>query len=301
MTMTCLDDGGRHDGDQLVSAFAEDVRRAYTGPPPQVGPALAEVLVSGTGTAAADRRVPVVVPDRAGGGFLARLGGRRPRVALSAAVASLTFLGVGAAGALPGPAQSAFDRAADAIGVRLPAAGAGGSTAPAVHELDDRARTLWGGPQDEDGAGAGGTVPAPPAGDRHGTAPPGHPAGPDASSATPAPAELRLPGWHTGGRPQAARAERSAADDRPAPVPERGRGPDDGGGPGLGVGPGGGTDSDDRAGAGSGRGSQWHRPSWVLSQEDSAQPGRAPGHGEGAGQSAGAFPEGAYPSGPSRR
>ncbi|MDP8987272.1 MAG: hypothetical protein M3N11_02870, partial [Actinomycetota bacterium] len=198
MGMTCLDDGGRHDGDQLLGAFADDVRRAYTGPPPRVEPALAEVLASGAGTAAEDRRVPVVVPDRAAGGFLARLGGRRPRVALSAAVASLTFLGAGAAGALPGPAQSAFDRAADAIGVRLPAAGARGSTAPPVHDLDDRARTLWGGPQDEDSAGAGGTVLAPPAGDRHGTAPPGHPAGPDASSATPAPAQVRLPGRHAG-------------------------------------------------------------------------------------------------------
>jgi hypothetical protein len=158
MSATGLDPDPRCDGDLLLAAFVDDVRRCYAvGPAPTVGPALAEVLATGTGTASAPT-TPAALPERAAGGFVAWLSGRRPRLALGAAVASLTFLGVGAAGALPGPAQLAFERAADAVGVRLPATVAPEPPAPVVTDPEGPA-----GAPGREGGGHGREAGIPPA------------------------------------------------------------------------------------------------------------------------------------------
>lgn len=296
--MTCPRDEPGPDGEDLLTVFADGLRQSYTlGPPPRVGPALAEVLAAGTRRAAADGPVPVAAPERTAGGFLDRLQGRRPRLALGAVVASLTFLGVGAAGALPGPAQSAFDRSADAVGVTLPAAGARGSTAPGAHEPEDLPGSFSSGAQDEEGAGAGPTVP--PAGDSQGAAVPDDTAAAGASLAGPA-GDVQERRGNAGGRPGQTHAEPSPADDRPALVPEPGRQPDGNGGPRPGVDFRGGTGSEDRAGVGRGRGFNWHRPWWASSREQPAGPAAGSELGREAG-SAEESPERAYPSPPTRR
>ena len=302
--MTCLRDEPGPDGEDLLTVFADDLRRSYTvGPPPRVGPALAEVLEAGTRTAAADGPVPGAVSERAGGGLLGRLQGRRPRLALGAAVASLTFLGVGAAGALPGPAQSAFDRSADAVGVSLPAAGTRGSAASDAHQPEELPGTFSRAPQDDQGAGedASPTAPVPPADARQRAVPGDDAAGAGATrSAGPALRDVDVPGGNAGGRPGQTHAEPSPADDRPALVPEDGGQPDGNGRPRPGVDFPGGTGSQDRASIGRGRDSKWHRPWWASSRDEPAGPAAGFEVGREAG-SAQEAPQRAYPSRPSRR
>ncbi len=279
MSATCLGDEPGFDSEQLLTVFADGLRRSYTlGPPPRVGPALAEVLAAGTRTAAADGPIPVAVPERAPGGFLGRLQGRRSRLALGAAVASLTFLGVGAAGALPGPAQSAFDRSADAVGVTLPAAGTRGSTAPAAHEPEQLPGPFSRVAQDDEGAGedASPTTPVPAADVRRREVPGDDAATAGASrSAGRSLRDVEVPGGNAGGRPGQTHAQPPPADDRPALVPETARQPDRNGGPRPGVDFRGGTGSEDRAGVRRGHGFNWHRPWWASSREQPA--GRAAG------------------------
>lgn len=114
-------------GDDGLRAFVDAVRCAYAqGPPPEVGPRLSAVLTTGLGALAPPVERPRAdpLPRSEVAGRWRRLDGRLEarwlRVGLGAAVASLTFLGTGAAGALPGPAQSAFDETADALGIELP-------------------------------------------------------------------------------------------------------------------------------------------------------------------------------------
>ena len=304
MSATCLRDEPGSDGDQLLTVFADGLRRSYTlGPPPRVGPALAEVMAAGTRTAAADGPIPVAVPERDAGGFLARLQGRRPRLALGAAVASLTFLGVGAAGALPGPAQSAFDRSADAVGITLPAAGTRDSTAPDAHDPDEIPGTSSSRHQDGDGGsageGAGRSVPVPPVGEREGAA--DGPAVADASaSAGPALSDVDVPAAG-GGRARRPHVEHPPAEDRPAPGPERGRQAEERGGPPSGAEPEVTAGPESRPGAGIGRSSKWYRPSWGFAREEpTALAARSP-LGQEARRSAEESPAGAYPSRPSRR
>lgn len=304
MTVTCLRDEPGPDGEDLLTVFADGLRRSYTlGPPPRVGPALAEVLTAGTRTAAAEGPAPVALPGRGAGGLVGRLQGRRPRLALGAAVASLTFLGVGAAGALPGPAQSAFDRSADAVGVTLPAAGTRGSTASDAHEPGELPGTFSSGRQDEAGAGedAGPTAPVPPADARQRAAPEGDPEAAGGSrSAGPALADVDVPGRKAGGRPGHTHAEPSPADDRPALVPEHGGQPDGNAGPRPGADSRGGTGVEDGAGAGRGGGFKWHRPWWASSREEPAGPAAGSELGREA-QSPQESPDRTYPSRPSRR
>ena len=284
MNVSCPPDELGPDGEDLLTVFADGLRQSYTlGPPPRVGPALAEVLAAGTRRAAADGPVPVAVPERATDGLLGRLQGRRPRLALGAAVASLTFLGVGAAGALPGPAQSAFDRSADAVGVTLPAAGTRASTVSDAHEPEELPGPFSRAPQDEERAGTRPTVS--PAGGRPGAVVPDDPAAAGASLTGPA-GDVQERRGNAGGRPERAHAQPPPADDRPALVPETGRQPDGNSSPRPGVDFRGGTGSEDRAGGGRGRGFNWHRPWWSSSREEPAGPagGSELGRGRAAAQ-----------------
>lgn len=110
--------------DEALRAFVDDVRSAYAfGPPPRIGPRLSAVLTRGLGPEGEAERplaAPTAHPARRTWRLAGRLQGRRARLGLGAAVASLTFLGTGAAGALPGPAQSAFERTAAVVGIELP-------------------------------------------------------------------------------------------------------------------------------------------------------------------------------------
>lgn len=110
-------------GDPALCAFVDDLRAYASGPPPAVGQALAGVLTVGVGGGAARHAPAVARPDRVDGGrqwLRHRLQGRRGRLALGASVLSLTLLGTGAAGALPGPAQAIFERTAEVVGIELP-------------------------------------------------------------------------------------------------------------------------------------------------------------------------------------
>lgn len=110
-------------GDDALRAFADDLRVYASGPPPVIRPDLAAILATGTGGAVLRPDPGVVLSPRVESGRRRlgdRLQGRRGRRALGAAVLSLTVLGTGGAGALPGPAQAAFVRAADSVGIELP-------------------------------------------------------------------------------------------------------------------------------------------------------------------------------------
>ena len=131
------------DGD-VLAAFLDQLRGELAeGPAPALDARLAAVLRSGLGrpagevVPAAPRRTTTVVarPGLAGTW-------RRARAALAVALAGGVVLGTGAAGALPGPVQSVFERAATAVGLGedhdrpqipapTPGAAAGASGAPA--------------------------------------------------------------------------------------------------------------------------------------------------------------------------
>lgn len=295
MSVTCLRDEPGLDGDDLLAVFADDLRRTYTlGPPPRMGPALAQVLAAGTRTTAADGPVPLAVPERAPGGFLGRLQGRRPRLVLGAAAASLTFLGMGSAGALPGPAQSAFDRSADAVGISLPATDTRNPAAPDARDPDELPGTSSSSPRDARGSGP--IVPVPPAGDRQRPVAPDVPAAADASPSAPGLRDVDVPGGDAGGRAPQSHVEHPAAEDRPAPGPERGERAEERGGPPSGVGPRVTTGVGRGPGVGVGRSSRWHRPSWGFAREEPNEPAAGRGLGQEAGRSAEEPPGRAYPS-----
>jgi hypothetical protein len=308
MSATGLDPDPGLDGDRLLAAFVDDVRRRYAGgPAPTVGPALAEVLATGTGTAPAPT-TPAVLPDPPAGGFVAWLSGRRPRLALGAAVASLSFLGVGAAGALPGPAQSAFERTADAVGIRLPAAVAPEPPATVVPEPVGPAGTPWRAGDDhgrEAGNPPASVAPAgdgvdklvpPPADDRHELEP----------------AEEDRPGVGVPSREAGGPTEDVPAAGRP--VPDRpGSGPASPGAPGqttagppaAGAPGGAGEASTDRpapADVRSRYGPAWHRSFWSRPRAD-ATDGDPEEQGRPRGTRAPAeeLPAGPYPSTAPRR
>ena len=120
--MRSLDDVDELHGDPALRAFVDDIRAYASGPPPVVRGDLATILTSGIGSAAAGG--PAVARPGPVDGPLRRLGerlqGRRGRLALGASVLSLSVLGTGGAGALPGPAQAAFERTVEAVGIELP-------------------------------------------------------------------------------------------------------------------------------------------------------------------------------------
>lgn len=154
--------------DEPLCAFVDQVRSTYAfGPPPQIGPGLSAVLTRGLGTGGpAEVRLPAPAagPARRAWRLADALQGRRARLGLGAAVASLTFLGTGVAGALPGPAQAAFERTADVVGIELPeTARRDPAPAPAESEPDAGTSSPTGGGDapDSPGVGAGGENPDP--------------------------------------------------------------------------------------------------------------------------------------------
>lgn len=120
--MRPFDDMDELHRDPALRAFVDDVRAYASGPPPLVRGELSAILTGGIGSAAGAgaavaRPGTVHSPLRRLG---ERLQGRRGRLALGASVLSLTVLGTGGAGALPGPAQAAFERTVEAVGIELP-------------------------------------------------------------------------------------------------------------------------------------------------------------------------------------
>ncbi|MBW3575888.1 MAG: hypothetical protein KY450_13800 [Actinobacteria bacterium] len=111
-------------GDEKLAALVQEIRAYASGPAPEARPALMAVLNRGVAGLPGHGARPVPVPAPAA--VRRRLGERlqtsRARLVLGAAVASVGFLSTGAAGALPGPAQSAFARATTAVGIELPEA-----------------------------------------------------------------------------------------------------------------------------------------------------------------------------------
>lgn len=115
--ITAMDLDGRGDG--ALAAYLDQVRsELQDGPAPTVETRLAVVLRDGLGGPPCDGRAR---SPRRTGAVEARteLSGRwrRARVALALVLAGGAALGTGAAGALPEPAQSVFDRATAAVGL----------------------------------------------------------------------------------------------------------------------------------------------------------------------------------------
>ncbi len=119
-------------GDEKLAALVQQIRASATGPAPQARPALMAVLTRGVAGLPGHAAPPLAPPAPAT--TRRRLGERlqttRARLVLGGAVASVGLLSTGAAGALPGPAQSVFARAATAVGLELPEATRGSDAAP---------------------------------------------------------------------------------------------------------------------------------------------------------------------------
>lgn len=176
--------------DEALAVLVADIRTALTtGPGPEITPQLMAVLTRGRAgctdpfAAPAPVAPPLARPRRR---LADRLESTRARLALGLAVASISFLGTGAAGALPGPAQSAFERTASAVGVDLPGVVGRDEDAPA------------------------------PAGPAPGTPAP-LPEGSDPGQPAPEPAPSTDPGDPTGGPP--------GGEEGPARAPEGGERP----------------------------------------------------------------------------
>jgi hypothetical protein len=152
-------------GDEKLAALVQEIRAFATGPAPHARPALVAVLTRGVaglpGQAGPPLPPPAPVTSRR------RLGERlqtsRARLVLGGAVASVGLLSTGAAGALPGPAQSAFARTAAAVGLELPEATRGRDAAPGPADSPPEV-PAGGGAQDDqaDDASTGTELPSEP-------------------------------------------------------------------------------------------------------------------------------------------
>lgn len=271
------DDFDELQSDATLRAFADEVRAYASAPPPKVRADLASVLAGGMG-----RHAPAYEPawerplQGASRRLRNRLQGRRGRVALGLSVLSLTMLGTGGAGALPGPAQAAFERAAEVAGIELPAA-TGRAQTPGPSDPEPEAPAEIGTPDGRSGPAPGGNVPRPGDESQPGPSPvePGRPSdgappglggslptepGRDAPGEIGREAEERIPG-HTPGTVVPARP--GPPDDLPAGPPEDG----------LVDGADGGSDDAERdgdgdvrrdVGDGEGEGEQGSRPTTTL-------------------------------------
>ena len=212
-------------GDATLRAFADDVRAYAWGPAPTVRADLASVLAGGIGGGAPAHAPAPARPgplQGASGRWRDRLQARRGRVALGLSVLSLTVLGTGGAGALPGPAQAVFERTAEVVGIELPAATGRAETpgpsdpareAPPGAEIPDESQTPAGPTGPADGRPA-----PPPLDDERPDPPPVEPGSP--APLTPSPGDGR-PGEPRGEAP-GGEVGREAGDR----VPERLPGPD---------------------------------------------------------------------------
>lgn len=112
--------------DDELRVLVDDLRSIYAfGPPPEMGAHLATVLAKGlAGGAVLDEHLAAppapAIETRQRRPLTDRLQGRRVRLALGMAVASLTVFGTGAVGALPGPVQSVFEQTVEVVGIDLP-------------------------------------------------------------------------------------------------------------------------------------------------------------------------------------
>lgn len=243
-----------------LRALVEEVRAVYaSGPPPEAGARLAAVLARGLGAeAGVDEHVAASgTPARRPGPRPPRAAPRRHRrVRLGlGALVGLSLLGTGAAGALPGPVQSAFERAAEAVTRARPDTPSPPPPADAPVEVDPTpgpvdTGTEHLGPRQVDTPFEPGPTDGPDA---------THRPGPNATAhERPAGAGLRLaPGQETGpdlgsGLPVGTPASGVPGHPgRPAPgrLPETGADGDSTGEGKVGAGPGGGGQPDSAAGA----------------------------------------------------
>lgn len=203
-------------GDDVLRAFADDLRVYASGPPPVIRPDLAAILATGTEGAALRPDPGVVLSPRVESGRRRlgdRLQGRRGRLALGAAVLSLTVLGTGGAGALPGPAQAAFVRAADSVGIELPDEARRGQTPP-----DEPSPVAPADPRGTDGPADDRPVPSPQDESRPDPAPePGPPSSVPANT----PSTLNPPNTAGGGPPGPEGLGRSGGDGGPREAEDR--------------------------------------------------------------------------------
>ncbi|MDP9006579.1 MAG: hypothetical protein M3N15_06685 [Actinomycetota bacterium] len=161
-----LDDQELADDEELA-ALVQEIRAFASGPAPQARPALMAVLTHGLGGLPDHAAAPVAPPPPATARrrLAERLQSARARLVLGAGVVSVGFLSTGAAGALPGPAQSAFERAATAVGIELPEAARDGEGAPGPSGRAPELPAGGGGQEDEanDGSTRSGRQTPPPA------------------------------------------------------------------------------------------------------------------------------------------
>ena len=210
--MRTFDDIDELHGDPGLRAFVDDVRAYASGPPPVVSTDLAAILTAGIGRTAAGgpavaRPGPVDSPLRRLG---ERLQGRKGRLALGASVLSLTVLGTGGAGALPGPAQAAFERTVEVVGIELPEEVRQDDAPPPSEPAPVE-------PGNQEGPGDGRETPRPTAGaepDREreddGRAP---------APTTPSPVDEARPGTPDGAEAPGEDLSREARERAPGPVP----------------------------------------------------------------------------------
>jgi len=115
----------------VLATFATEVRTAFEeGPAPRVSGALARLFDTGLATSAADAPGITTTGDRSGEGPARRRRRRRivttvlgtvvGKVAIAGVAAASVVGGMGAAGALPDPAQSVVSRLAGLAGIELP-------------------------------------------------------------------------------------------------------------------------------------------------------------------------------------
>jgi len=209
--MRPFDDIDEFHGDPGLRAFVDDIRAYASGPSPVVKGDLAAILTGGIGSVAGG---PAVARPGPVDGPLRRLGerlqGRRGRLALGASVLSLTVLGTGGAGALPGPAQAAFERTVEVVGIELPKEVRQDDGPPPSEPAPVE-------PEDQDEPGDGREAPRPIGEGQPDRGPEDDPRTP--APTTPSPADDRRSGTPDGGEAPGEDLSREARERAPGQVP----------------------------------------------------------------------------------
>lgn len=119
-------------GDDALAALLVDLRsELHAGPAPKVDDRLATVLHRGLGCPPEEAMATRQGRGAVGGERASTSRWGRARATLGMALAGGLVLGTGAAGALPGPVQAAFDRASVVVGVGEEDPDAAGAPPPA--------------------------------------------------------------------------------------------------------------------------------------------------------------------------